>query len=47
MSIAYTRADRLDQLVTTANSAHRLLENHYTSDTPYWRAQSNFFIGRA
>ncbi len=47
MTIAYTKANRLDNLVTAANSALKILEGHYTSQSVEWRAQSYYFIGRA
>jgi TolA-binding protein len=47
MSFAFTRAKRPDQLVTAANSALRTLEKNYSDSTPYWRAQSNYYLGRA
>jgi TolA-binding protein len=47
MAIAYTKADRQDELVTSANAALKVLEGNYSTASPYWRAQSHYFIGRA
>jgi len=47
MAISYTRAKQPDQLVTAAHAALKILEGNYSSASPYWRAQSNYFIGRA
>jgi len=47
MAIAFTRAKRQDELVTSANSALKVLEGNYSTASPYWRAQSHFFIGKA
>lgn len=45
MAISYSKAKRYDQLVTAANSALKILEGHFASQDPYWRAQSYYFIG--
>jgi len=47
MTIAYSRGNRLDQLVTAATSALKLFEDYYTPQTGEWRAQSYYFIGKA
>lgn len=47
MSIAYTNAGRLDQLVTAGNSALKIFTDHYSSISPHWRGQSYYFIGKA
>jgi TolA-binding protein len=47
MSVAFTRANRQDELVTSANAALKVLEGNYSTASPYWRAQSHFFIGKA
>ncbi len=47
MSIAYTKAGRLDQLVTAGTSALKIFDDHYSSISPNWRGQSYYFIGKA
>jgi|GEM_PF-3288052 len=46
-SLAYTKANRLDHLVTAATSALKLFEDNYSSESLYWRAPSYYYIGRA
>lgn len=47
MAVAFTAADRKDELVTAANSSLKVLEGNYSTASPYWRAQSHFFVGKA
>jgi TolA-binding protein len=47
MAVAYTRANRQDELVTSANAALKVLAGNYSTASPYWRAQSYYFIGKA
>lgn len=47
MAVAFTNADRKDELVTAANASLKVLEGNYSTASPYWRAQSHFFVGKA
>ncbi len=47
MGIAYTKANKPDQLTTAAHSALKIFSGNYSSVSPYWRGQSHYFIGKA
>jgi TolA-binding protein len=47
MAVAFTQADRKDELLTAANASLKVLSGNYSTASPYWRAQSHFFIGKA
>lgn len=47
MTLSYTKAARRDQLVTAANSALKIFEKNFSSESIYWRAQSYYYIGKA
>lgn len=47
MTVAYLKADRKDSVVTAGNSALKLFEKNFSSESLYWRPVSYFNIGKA